>query len=86
MVWSTQKTTQGKYVLEGVVDENYAVNVDTKKLLLDFMFILFRINKSWKKLKLVIFLSTSQARCISLVERVKQLRQLIGMLGELEIF
>lgn len=52
MVWSTQKTTQGKYVLEGVVDGNYAVNVDSKKFLSDFVFILFGINKSWKKIKI----------------------------------
>lgn len=47
MVWSTQKTTQDKYVLEGVVDGNWDIF-----FLSDFMFILFRINKSWKKIKI----------------------------------
>ncbi|CAJ2651441.1 unnamed protein product [Trifolium pratense] len=72
--------------LEGYVDADYAGNVDTRKSLSGFVFTLFGTAVTWKaNQQSVVALSTTQAEYIALVEGVKEVIWLKGMIGEMGI-
>jgi hypothetical protein len=80
------RAAQEKDALEGYVDADYAGNVDTRKSLSGFVSTFYGTTISWKaNQQSVVALSTTQAEYIALVEGVKEVIWLKGMIGDLGI-
>ncbi|RDY02273.1 hypothetical protein CR513_14285, partial [Mucuna pruriens] len=68
-----KKTTQGGNVIVRYVDTNYTGNVDTRKLLFDYMFTSFGATICWKEsLQPMVVLPTTQAKYNTHMEGVHE--------------
>lgn len=69
--------------LKGYVDSDYAANLDNRKSQTGFVFTLFGATISWKSmLQSVVALSTTKVVYMALIEAVKEVVWLKGILSE----
>ena len=73
--------------LEGFVNVDYARNIDTKKSLTGYVFIVFGGAMSWKaNLQLVVAISTTEVEYMAMTEVVKEAIWLKGITEELGMY
>ena len=73
-------------IVQGFVDSNYAVCVDTRKPLIGYVFTAFGTTISWKAtFQKVVALSTTEVEYISMTEAAKEALGLIGLIKELGV-
>lgn len=75
-----------KEPLQGFVDSDFVGNIDIRKLLSRYVFTLYRTTISWKAvLQSIVALLTTEAKCMAMIEAVKEAMWLKGIIRDFGI-
>ncbi|RVW67938.1 Retrovirus-related Pol polyprotein from transposon TNT 1-94 [Vitis vinifera] len=87
MVCSRPNIAYAVSMIKGFVNVDYARNIDTKKSLTGYVFIVFGGVMSWKaNLQLVVAISTTEVEYMAMTEVVKEAIWLKGIIEELGMY